>query len=149
MKLQGRKQNMDNDIAKHWEEVEKNKMKEYDEKMRTKLEEEYKRKMDNAEAISQQLEDFKLNYIKQLKEEMLEGELIKRQVNEDLEREKLKELARQKRIAEMKQSLVESNKEITRQRESDKKRELAEEIKIGEHAKKRLEMENMKKEREE
>ena len=32
-----------------------------------------------------------MSYIKQLKEEMLEGELIKRQVEEDIEREKLKE----------------------------------------------------------
>jgi hypothetical protein len=38
-----------------------------------------------------------LNYIKGLKEEMLEGELIKRQAEEDLEREKQRELARQKR----------------------------------------------------
>ena len=34
------------------------------------------------------MEDFKLRYIKQIKEEMLEGELIKRQTEEDLEREK-------------------------------------------------------------
>ena len=38
---------------------------------------------------------FKLNFIKQLKEEMLEGELIKRQTEEDLEREKQREIARQ------------------------------------------------------
>lgn len=40
-----------------------------------------------------------MSYIKQLKEEMLEGELIKRQVEEDIEREKLKELERQKKGA--------------------------------------------------
>ena len=40
-----------------------------------------------------------MNYIKQIKEELLEGELIKRQVEEDLEREKQKEIARQKRTA--------------------------------------------------
>lgn len=45
-------------------------------------------KVTNAKDISDQLEAFKLNYIKTLKEEMLEGELIKRQVDEDLEREK-------------------------------------------------------------
>lgn len=53
-------------------------MQEYDEKMRAKLEEEYKIKMNNAKDISDQLEDFKLRYIKGIKEEMLEGELIKR-----------------------------------------------------------------------
>lgn len=60
----------------------------YDVKMQTKLEQEYKNKIANAKSISDQLEEFKLNYIKGLKEEMLEGELIKRQVEEDLEREK-------------------------------------------------------------
>lgn len=69
-------------------------MKDYDEKMRSKLEVEYERKMDNAKSISKQLEDYKLSYIKQVKADILEGELIKRQTEEDLEREKLKELAR-------------------------------------------------------
>ena len=53
-------------------------MSEYDAKMRAKLEEEFKSKMNNANDISDQLEDFKLRYIKRMKEEMLEGELIKR-----------------------------------------------------------------------
>lgn len=70
-------------------------MAEYDVKMRAKLEQEYKLKQMNAKDISEQLENFKLNFIKQLKEEMLEGELIKRQVEEDLEREKHREIMRQ------------------------------------------------------
>ena len=78
-------------------------MRDYDEKMRAKLEEEYARKMENAQEISTQLENFKLNYIKQMKDEILEGELIKRQTEEDLEREKLKELAKIHRQKEMKQ----------------------------------------------
>lgn len=104
-----RKRQQDRELEKHWEDVERQKMKEYDEKMQTKLEAEYKLKMDNAQAINDQLEQFKLNYIKQLKEEMLEGELIKRQVEEDLEREKLKELAKQKKIAEMRADLAATN----------------------------------------
>jgi len=60
--------------------------------MREKLEKEYNKKMENAKAISDQLDEFKLNFIKNLKEEMLEGELIKRQVQDDLEREKIREL---------------------------------------------------------
>ncbi len=51
--------------------------------MREKLEKEYNKKMENAKAISDQLDEFKLNFIKNLKEEMLEGELIKRQVQDD------------------------------------------------------------------
>jgi hypothetical protein len=94
-----KKKAINKEIEKHWEEVEKQKMVEYDEKMRAKLEQEYKMKLSNAKDISDQLENFKLNYIKQLKEEMLEGELIKRQTEEDLEREKQREVARQQRVA--------------------------------------------------
>lgn len=86
--LRDRKANVDKEIVKHWEEIEKTKMTEYDDKMRTKLETEYTLRQRNAKDLSDQLEDFKLRYIKQIKEEMLEGELIKRQTEEDLEREK-------------------------------------------------------------
>ena len=41
---------------------------------------------------------------------MLEGELIKRQVEEDLEREKLKELEKQKKAAQMRSDLIGANK---------------------------------------
>lgn len=39
-----RKRQIEADVVKHWEEVEKQKMHEYDEKMRAKLEQEYKLK---------------------------------------------------------------------------------------------------------
>ena len=53
-------------------------MAEYDEKMKKKLEQEYNLRQENSKNISDQLENFKLTYIKQIKEELLEGELIKR-----------------------------------------------------------------------
>jgi hypothetical protein len=39
-------------------------MEEYDAKMLEKLEKEYVKKMDNSKAISDQLDEFKINYIK-------------------------------------------------------------------------------------
>ena len=99
--MQDRRKVIDRDIEKHWVEVERQKMTEYDEKMRAKLEQEYKLKQQNAREISEQLENFKLNFIKTLKEEMLEGELIKRQTEEDLEREKLREVQRLQLINEV------------------------------------------------
>ena len=69
-------------------------MEEYDERLREKLEKEYHKKMRNAQHIGEQLEEFKLNYIGRLKEEQLEGELIKQQVLEELEREKQRDLER-------------------------------------------------------
>ena len=51
---------------------------EYDERLREKLEKEYHKKMKNAESVQQQLHECQKNYIKKMKEEQLEGELIKK-----------------------------------------------------------------------
>jgi len=48
-----RKKQVATDIESHWVEVEKQKMSEYDEKMRAKLEQEYKLKQANARDISE------------------------------------------------------------------------------------------------
>ena len=61
-------------------------MLEYDERLREKLEKEYNKKMRNAQSVNEQLDDFKLDFIKKMKEEQLEGELIKKQVEEELEK---------------------------------------------------------------
>ena len=76
--LKQRKAKLDREIELQWEELEKQKMAEYDERLREKLEKEYYKKLQNTQSISQQLEEFKLNYIKKMKEEELEGQLIKK-----------------------------------------------------------------------
>lgn len=119
-------------------------MEEYDLKMRAKLEREYNKKMENAKDISDQLEEFKINYIKQLKEEMLEGELIKRQTEEDLEREKIRELQRQKKAAGIKADIMKANADQIRAAELARQKELAEEARIEEFTRKKLEMDNMR-----
>ena len=70
------------------------KMDEYDDKMRQKLLEEYEKKMENQKIINDQLHQFKMKMIKRIQDEMLEGQLIKRQVEEDLEKERQKEMER-------------------------------------------------------
>ena len=147
--MQDRKKQIQKDIEKHWVEVERQKMNEYDEKMRAKLEQEYKLKQANAKDISEQLENFKLNFIKQLKEEMLEGELIKRQTEEDLEREKLREIQRQQKVAKMRSDLAQANEELMKIKEAERLKEIEEEKKIEAFALKREQLENLKKEREE
>jgi hypothetical protein len=53
-----------------------------------------------------------LNYIKKMKEEALEGELIKKQVEEELEREKLRDLERKKRAASTRDQFQKANEEL-------------------------------------
>ena len=59
-------------------------MDEHDEKLRQKLMDEYEKKMQNQKIVGDQLQDFKMKYTKKIQEEMLEGELIKRQAQEEL-----------------------------------------------------------------
>ena len=92
--LKERKKLLQKEIDLQWEELEKQKMAEYDERLREKLEKEYHKKMKNSQMVTQQLEDFKLEYIKKLKEDELEGQLIKKQVEEELEREKQRDIQR-------------------------------------------------------
>jgi hypothetical protein len=68
--------------------------------------------MKNATDINNQLDDFKLNYIKKMKEEQLEGLLIKKQVEEELEREKLRDLERMKRAAKTRDEFKRANEEL-------------------------------------
>ncbi len=125
-------------IEQNWEDLEKQKMQEYDAKMREKLEREYNKKMQNAKDISDQLEEFKINFIKQLKEEMLEGELIKRQAEEDLEREKIRELQRQKKAAGIKADIMKANADQIRTAELMRQKELEEEARIEEFTRQKL-----------
>ena len=89
-------------------------MAEYDERLREKLEKEYYKKLQNTQSIQEQLEEFKLNYIKNMKQEELEGQLIKKQVEEELEKEKQKEMERKERVQQTRKEFQEANEELLR-----------------------------------
>ncbi len=80
---------------------------------------------------------------------MLEGELIKRQTEEDLEREKQREVKRQQKVAQMRSDLAEANTQLSKIKEAERLKEIQEEEKIEAFAMKREMLENLKKEREE
>mmetsp|Transcript_17757 Transcript_17757/g.12689 ORF Transcript_17757/g.12689 Transcript_17757/m.12689 type:complete len:94 (+) Transcript_17757:434-715(+) len=64
--LRKRKQEMERQIEKQWEELEQQRMEEHDEKTRTKLLQEYEKKMLNSKVIKDQLHEFKMNCIKRI-----------------------------------------------------------------------------------
>ena len=55
---------------------------------------EYNQKMANAKIIKDQLLEYKMNCIRRFQDEQLEGELIRRQAEEELEKERQKEIQR-------------------------------------------------------
>ncbi len=62
--------------------------------------------------VTDQLESFKLDYIKKLKEDELEGQLIKKQVEEELEREKQKDIKRQMKVTATRSEFTKANEEL-------------------------------------
>ena len=80
---------------------------------------------------------------------MLEGELIKRQTEEDMVREKQREIQRQQKVAQTRADLAEANKQLMRMKEAERLKEIEEEKKIEAFAVKREHLENLKRQREE
>lgn len=79
---------MHKEIEDQWHQKELEAMDEYDQKVRQRLEQDYKTKLQNQKVIKKQLHDFKMNHIKQIKNEMIEGELMKRKVQAEQEAER-------------------------------------------------------------
>ena len=144
-----RRQNFDREIDLQWEELERQKMVEYDERLREKLEKEYDKKMKNAQGVNDQLEDFKLEYIKKMKEEQLEGELIKKQVEEELERERMRDAERLKRAAKTREEFKKANEDLLKIQAEIALKEKEEERRIEEHAAKQQALDHLKKTKEE
>jgi hypothetical protein len=146
-KLTKRKAKMAQTIDKQWEELEIAQLVEQDEKTRAVLEKEYKKKIQNADDINKQVDDFRNTYIKKLQEEMLEGELLKRQVEEDCDRERQKELARIMKGKKLQEDQRVANEHIKSIAEQARLKELEEDKKIEEFGKKKSRLDELKKEK--
>lgn len=147
--LKERRKEQDKNIEHQWHEAELEQLEEYDEKTRKKLEQTYQSKMQNAQVIKRQLHDFKIKAIKQYKDERLEGELIKRQTQSDLEKEREKELQKRVQGAKTRQELTQANEDLKAYLAKQKKLEQEEEKKIAIYAKRKDEVDQLRKDKEE
>lgn len=83
-RLQRRKKNFQEEQERQWNEYEKQQLEEAELAEKKKLEAEYRKKMENANVIQDQLHEFKMDYVKRMQEDMLEGELLKRMVEDGI-----------------------------------------------------------------
>lgn len=104
--------------------------------------------MKNADNIKTQLEDFKMAFIKRIKEDELEGELIKKQVEEELEREREKELMRRKAAQAQRDQYKKANEDLLKIQANIAIKEKEEDRRIEEYAQKKEALEHLKKEKE-
>jgi len=78
----------------------------------------------------------------------LEGELIKRQVQADQDKENEKERRRRAALEEQKQGFKAANKELSAMQEQEKLKELEHEKKIDQYAQQKLAMDRLRKDKE-
>jgi hypothetical protein len=64
-----------------------------------------------------------MNYIKKMKDEIMEGELIKRKAREDLEAARLQELERRAKQARTRDELDKANQDLKAYKEEVKRKE--------------------------
>jgi Trichohyalin-plectin-homology domain len=113
--LKKRKAEHERRLNQEWEELDIAKMEAFDEKVKEKLVKEYERKMQNSKVISDQLHEFKMKYIKRMQDDLLEAELIARQVNEELHRESEKDQERKNKQLQMKEVFKKANHDLISQ----------------------------------
>ena len=112
LELKKRRLEQDKAVEEGWLQNDVAKMEEYDKRMQDRMEEMYKRKQDTAKVIKEQLHQSKMTYIKKLKDDILEGELIKRKAREDLEAARIAELQRRAKQARTREDLDSANQDL-------------------------------------
>ena len=137
-----------NAYEKYWDEVEKQKMEEYDKEELRKLNEEKAKKEKQMNFISQQFQESKIRRIQEMQERYVEGQLNKINAMNELEEEKAKkEREKQNRIL-MNENFKLANIEIEKLKEKQRKFEEEEEKRIEMHAKKKEQIEELRKQKE-
>ena len=84
-----------------------------------------------------------------MKEEAMEGELIKKQVEDELERERVREMERIKKIAATREQFKKANEELLQVQAQIALKETEEDKRIEEHRKKKEALDHLKKTKEE
>ena len=144
-----RRKEHDRQVEEGWVENDKLKMDDYDRKMHERLEEMYKRKQETAKVIKDQLYQSKVKHIKQYKEQVLEGDLVKRKALEDLEKDRVKELERKAKQARTREELDLANRELKAYKEELKKKDEEDHKRQDDYAHKKERLDQIKKDREE
>lgn len=149
LQMNKRKKEILKGIDEEYVEMEKAQMAEYDERERQKAEELKMKKHHNANVIKEQRQQFHAKKQRQIQESMVEGELIKRQVREDLDKEYQKELERKQKAVEAQKEFVEINEKVKKEKELKRQKDLEEEQKIAKYAEEKERMSALMKQREE
>jgi len=149
LKMNQRRKEILKGIDQEFVEIEKAQMTAYDEKERIKEEEFKQKKLHTANVIKDQWHESQLKKQRQAQEALVEGELIKRQAIENLEKDYQKELLRKQKAVDMQREFVEMNEKVKKDKDLKKLKDAEEEKKIKDYAEQKERTANLMKQREE
>lgn len=149
LQLNDEKKMLKREIEANYVEMEKKKMKEYDENEKRKEEIDRKLKEKNNIAIREQWKESQLAKQKLQQETKIEGELVRKQVADELEKDYQKELDRKHKAIELQTDFLKTNENLKRAKEDLRKIEKEEERKVLEYAVEKDKLMNIRKKREE
>jgi hypothetical protein len=149
LRLNGERKEVQKEIEQGYVEQEKAQMQAHDEGVKVKEATMQEKKDKNATAIREQWREAQIKRQKLAQEEKVEGELIKKQVAEELEKDYQKEAERRQRAVETQGEFLQANERLRKQKEEQKQKELTEEQKTLEYAREKDAMTTLRKQKEE
>ena len=143
--ISDRKKQINEMMNKRFLENEKKKMDEYDKKIELKkiLEEEKRKEIMNA--MREQLQESKIKIIQDYQERMVEGRLMKINMQKALEEEKKLAELKEQRKKQMQKEYFEANERLKKEKKLKEEKELAEEKKIELFAIKKQQRDDLRK----
>jgi hypothetical protein len=149
VEINKKKEAFQGDLEEQWRQTELDNLKEYDRKMLAKLEAEQKKKAEVQKTLKNQLHDTKKRIVKKMQEDYIEGQLMKKQAKEEIEKERKAELARRQRAVESQNETKKANEYLQELKRQEMIRQAEEEKRIMEYAAQKDAVMAMRKEREE
>jgi len=149
IEINQRKKEIERIIVQKHMELERENQKVAEEKDVRKRMEEEEIKRDQHEKLREQHEEFKLKYIKRMQEEKIEGEIIKKKTADQLEKQKVEDEKRKIRMKALQGEIIQGNEVLKEIRKVEKDKEMEKDKEIAAFAKKKEEIVEMRKMREE
>jgi len=140
-----RKKQINDIINKRFLENEKKRMDELDKKLEMKLILEDEKRKERMKIMKEQLQESKIKIIQDYQERLVEGRLMKINMEKALEEEKKLAELKEKRKKEAQKEYFEANERLRKERKAQEEKELAEEKKIELFALKKQQRDDLRK----
>ena len=140
-----RKKQINDIINKRFLENEKKRMDELDKKLEMKLILEDEKRKERMKIMKEQLQESKIKIIQDYQERLVEGRLMKINMEKALEEEKKLAELKEKRKKEAQKEYFEANERLRKERKAQQEKELAEEKKIELFALKKQQRDDLRK----